>query len=164
MTSFVLNFGGDREATFAALLMVVGEPARIFVLPKEQEDALVYREFDGSLIEALELSRRGATSSVQVTGTAPVDLVASVFRPAFAGGTLAVWSGYGEGTEVGESSFTRLHKVDGLSYIALSLEDSPDFESSQITDENFPWSDWRLIAGAVRDRTGQWLTRWKRRP
>ena len=35
----------------------------------------------------------------------------------------------------------------------------PNAQEPHVTSETFPWSDWRLIAGAVRTDDGQWLMR-----
>lgn len=160
MTNLILDFGGQREAVCAALQEVVrGQPIRILVLPKVREDELAYQAFDAELNEAMMSFANGTVSSVQVHGEGASTFVGGVYCPRFAGGALEDWSGYVEGLAIDGANFDELRTINGLSYVALSIEESPDFDFARVTSETFPWSDWRLVAGAVRADDGQWSIR-----
>jgi len=129
------------------------------VLRKAQENELAYQAFDAGLNEALESFANGSVSSVQVHGEGIGTFVGGVYGPGFAGGVLEDWSGSVEGLAIEHTNFDELQSIDGLSYIALSIEESPDFDVPHVTKETFPWSDWRLVGGAVREEDGQWSIR-----
>jgi hypothetical protein len=139
--------------------IVRSRPIRILVLPDAQENELAYQALDGCLNDALESFVNGKVRSVQFFGDEFSKFFGGAFCPRFSGETLEDWSGYVEGLTVEDTSFDELRSIDGLSYIALSIEESPDFDFPQVTNETFPWSDWRLVAGAVLAEDGQWLVR-----
>jgi hypothetical protein len=160
LTNLILDFGGQKDAVCAALQEVVrGRPIRILVLPKAQENELAYQAFDAGLKDALESFANGNVCSVQVHGDGASTFVGGVYGPRFAGGVLEDWSGSVEGLAIEPANFDELRSIDGLSYVALSLEESPDFDLPHVTNETFPWSDWHLVAGAVRADNGQWSIR-----
>jgi hypothetical protein len=160
MTGLILDFGGQRNAVCAALQAVVrGRAVRILVLPKAQENELAYQGFDAGLNDALESFASGNVISVQVHGEGSGALIGGVYGPRFAGGVLEAWSGSVEGFAVEHTDFDELRSIEGLSYVALSIEESPEFDVPHVTKETFPWSDWRLVAGAVRAEDGQWCIR-----
>lgn len=158
MSNLILDFGGQRDAVCAALQAVVrGQAIRILVLPKAQEKELAYQAFGAELKDALQSFANGSISSVQVHGEGAGTFVGGVYGPRFSGGVLEDWSGAVEGAE--PATFDELRSIDGLSYVALSIEESPDFDFPHVTNETFPWSDWRLVAGAVRAGDGEWSIR-----
>lgn len=162
MTGVVLDFGGPvREAVYVAFCRVSARyDFKIFVLPTTKEQDLTYREFNGSLKEALASISDGSCSSVQVEGRETSPVIAGLYRPSFAGNLLADWSASAEALgSNAEALFEELQSVDGLGYIALFKEESADFDTERLTEETFPWSDWRLIAGAVRASDGEWIVR-----
>ncbi len=160
--SRVLSFGGpSKEAVIEAFRAIIADAAvRIFVLPVEEEECLAYREFDGLLEDALASLVEGHSGSVQVQSRGLGSLLAGVYRPSFANERLADWSASVEGEALdAESAFNDLQAVKGLTYVTLSQDECLDFDAAHVTEGNFPWSDWRLQAGAVRDRKGLWVIR-----
>jgi hypothetical protein len=160
VTALILSFGGRGEAVCAALHWIVrGRPIRILVLHEAQEHELDYQAFDAGLNDALESFVNGNVRSVQFFGDESRKLFGGAFCPRFSGGALEDWSGYVEGLTIEDTSFDELRSIDGLSYVALSIEESPDLDFPHVTNETFPWSDWRLVAGAVLAEDGQWSVR-----
>jgi hypothetical protein len=160
--NLVLDFGGVlRNAVYAAFRGIVARhECKIMVLPIADELDLMYREFRGTLDEALGLVADGRCGSVQVEGCGAVPILAGLYRPRFAEQPLADWSASAEGLGVNaEAAFEELQRMDGLAYIALSNEESPEFGAEHVTLETFPWADWRLVAGAVRAKGGEWIVR-----
>lgn len=156
----VLEFGGaKREAVFAAFRRVATSHSfSIFLLPVSEEDSLKYCEFDGSLEEAFACVSEGQCSSIQIEGCGASPFLAGLYRPGFAGQVLADWCASAEGQGLNaEELFEELRSVDELGYVALFMEDSPDFDAKHITEFTFPWTDWRLVVGAVR--AGEWIVR-----
>jgi hypothetical protein len=162
VTALVLDFGGRMEGVFGVALEVLGRSARVLILPKGCESEMVYDESSAEVGEALEAMASGNASSVQMHGDDTRPFVASLYCPRFAGDLLADWSGSIEGLDRMEATFEQLQGVEGLRYIALSVEESPDFETQHVTQKTFPWEDWRLVAGAVRGDDGPWLVRYVR--
>jgi len=159
--SSILSFGGpSREAVVEAYLDLVGdEKAKIFVLSVEEEKSLDYREFDGTLEAALATLAEGRNASIQIQSKAS-SLLAGIYRPGFAQERLLDWSASVEGEDFdADSAFDEIQSVDGLTYVALSKDECLDFDVEHVTRNNFPWSDWRLKAGAARDDQGIWVTR-----
>lgn len=158
----VLEFGGmSKEAVMAALRRIVSEqPVKIFVLPAANEESLDYQEFGGTLEAALRTLAEGRNGSVQVQSTEEGLLCAGIYRPAFANSQLEDWSASAEGRNFdAESAFDEMQSINGLTYVALFYEDSPDFNTDHITARTFPWADSRLLAGAVSTEDGEWLVR-----
>ncbi len=160
--SFVLCFGGpSREAVIKAFRAIVADEfVKTLVLPIEEEETLAYREFSGTLDEALTSLAEGHSGSVQIESQDRTSLLAGVYRPRFAKERLADWSVSAEGESFdAESAFDRVRVFSGLTYVALSRDECVDFDVEHVTEGNFPWSDWKLLAGAVRDAQGNWITR-----
>ena len=150
-----------REPVYAAFRRVVEpQPGKILILPTEEEMELTYQKFCGSLEEALACVSDENCSSVQVEFGENLPILAGLYRPHFAGSSLADWSASAEGLRSSaEAIFKDLQRVEGLGYIALFSEESADLIVDHVTEETFPWSDWHLIAGAVRATNGEWIVR-----
>lgn len=163
MTRRVIDFGGSSKkgVTDAFRSVVADSTFRIFVLPTSREDALDYEAFDGCLDDALKTFGEGRHCSVQIQGTQGSTLLGGIYRPCFANGELADWSGSVEGLDedAAERAFLELQSAEGIGYVALGGDESPDFLAEHITVDTFPWRDWRLLAGAVRNEDGQWTVR-----
>lgn len=159
----VLDFGGtSRSAVFEAFRQVSsGRRLRVFVLPRANEAEYSYIRFEGTLDEALDSLVDGRNSSVQVEAVDGGLHVVTIYPPQFLGDPLQEWSGNVECSDNVIPMFDRLQKIDGLGYVALSKEDSPDFVTEHVTDVTFPWEDWRLKTGAVRGSDGKWVRRRK---
>lgn len=157
----VLFFGGQKEAVCAALRQCVGErEVRILVLPKTQETSFEYQSFDTGLDDAL--AELGDTFGwVLVHGENSNSYVGGAVRPRFGGAVSEDWTGYAEGSEeeIHLSDFETLLTVEGLSYVGISLDESPDFNVPHVTAATFPWDHWLLLAGAARDEVGEWIIR-----
>jgi hypothetical protein len=125
---------------------------------KALESELAYGALDATLDDALKSFVKGDIRSVQVHGD-PGTFFGGVYGPRFGDVVLEDWSGSVEGVEIGSSTFEELQSIGGVSYVALSLEECPDFEVPHVTTETFPWSDWRLVVGAVRGDDGRWTIR-----
>lgn len=164
MTNGILDFGGrSTDAVIAAFhRFATGQTFKIFVLPVTEEESFDYREFDGELDAALSSVVDGTNGSVQIEGKGGSVLLAGIYRPGFANSNPADWSGSAEGlTSNAEALFEELQTINRLGYVALSEDESPNFDADHITEKTFPWSDWRLIAGAVRAESGKWIVRRK---
>lgn len=161
--NYILNFGGpSKEAVIKAFRAVVGDTAaKILVLPAEAEEGLDYRECDGTLDAALVSLGEGHSSSVHVHGQGGASLLAGIYRSRFANERLADWTADVEGDSVDtECAFNELQAVEGVTFVSLSQDDSPKFaDAEHVTEANFPWSDWRLVVGAVRSHAGPWVIR-----
>ena len=47
----------------------------------------------------------------------------------------------------------------GLNFACLGHEEGVELDDSNLTVGTFPWSEWPLVIGALRDPTGSWITR-----
>lgn len=160
--AWILDFGGaTKEAIYAAFRRaIVRHPFKIILLPISEEEDSKYREFHGSLEEALACLSDGRCRSIQIEGRGTSRFFGGLYRPRFEGERLADWHASLEGQDdCIEELFRELQGIKELGYIAISRDESVDFDTEHVTVETFPWSDWRLIAGAVRATDGEWLVR-----
>lgn len=89
-------------------------------------------------------------------------LPAMLYRPCFSDELLADWVVYATGSSLDFNTlFDEILKIDEIGYVALSIDDSVDFDEDieHVTAENFPWGAWMLLAGAARDAQGKWVIR-----
>lgn len=158
----VLTFGGpSRAAAVEAFRRVVTDGvAKVLVLPATCEESMAYEEFRGGLDAAVFALETGQYSSVQVEGSKAGSLLAGIYCPHFARGRLADWLAWVEGESLDAgAALESVLAVDGVTYVAISREESPDFDVDRITEQTFPWGDWRLSVGGVRTAGGSWLIR-----
>jgi hypothetical protein len=49
----------------------------------------------------------------------------------------------------------------GLSFVCLGFEEGVEVDDSILSVESFPWDQWPLVIGAIRDKAGSqpWQTR-----
>jgi len=159
--SLILEFGGrSMEPAFIAFRRVAEDQSfKILLLTSAEEHELRFREFCGSLEKALVKLAEGCASSIQLEGFGESPFLAGLYRPCFGGQILRDWSASAEGGNLRIGIvFEELQSIDGLEYIAIFKDESPEFDSYHITEKTFPWSDWRLVAGAVR-RNKEWIVR-----
>lgn len=162
MKYFVLCFGGQREAVCTALFQIApSKPKRIWTLPPSLERSLEYQEVYIDLEQAIHLVLTDKVKSVQFDGEFSGEIyIGSINGPRFAGDQNEYWFGYLEGRDGSEiDGFEFLLQFDGLEFVGLFADDSPEFGNARISEETFPWDDERLIAGAVRGGNGQWHVR-----
>jgi len=163
-TKKILDFGGiSRDAVFTAFRRVVeGRDFKISVLPVSESESLNYQEFNGSLKEALEFLVDGNNDSVKLSSGSPDSSLwlAMIYNPANTSPPSKDWSAWVEGFFDFDKLFNEILNIDGIGYIAISVDDSPEFEDIEhVTAENFPWGAWMLLVGAAKDADGKWVIR-----
>lgn len=159
MRGVVVEFGGALASAVVGMLQLSlgSDSGRIWVLPFADQENLNYEPFEDSFEGVLLGVARGQYSSVQLQCNRGSVGMAAIYCPHFAGSPLAEWSGSLEGERrYCRELFQRGQAVVGLDFVALFAEESPAFEMDWVTEETFPWADWRLISGAVRQSDGGW--------
>lgn len=71
-----------------------------------------------------------------------------------------LWYGVFEGdADDAESLLYEAMASPGEVFVSVSAEGGLDLDSSTVDEESFPWCHWRLVVGAVRAASGQWVVR-----
>ena len=153
----VIDFGAPSLPPVREAVEMIFRDQHCAIRVTEPADAFVDdRPFEGSLAEALDGLAAGTYSSVVVSVSSGF---AGMYCPRFAGGTLADWIVSVEGVGDHERLIEALLASDGLTFVATSQDDSPDYEQTHVDVESFPWDDWRLVEAAVRGADGAWVRR-----
>ncbi len=149
------NFDEISQEVYAALPR--SEPCGIEVrtIPGQITppfENLPQRALDGMKSETYD----GVT--VRAAGTPSISVM--VFRPRFDGDPLEHWLFQLEAPpDVCRDIYARGKRNKFVSFIALSVDDTPDFDHPMVNDDNFDWGHWGLMVAAVRQVNGEWIER-----
>lgn len=162
MNLLVFEFGADSlESALKGIQELASDhrSCEMSLLYSDEEKDMMYRRSSLGLEEAAELLDRGIVSSVCLTDKSGNALFL-LNRPTAFGEVSSFWYGYGEKQEDASfGSIARLKEIEGLRFIAISLEDALDLDLETLTLENFPWEHWRLLTAAFRQPNGTWYQR-----
>ena len=141
----VMSFGGpSSDGVIAAFQQFVQvQVAKVEVLSCG-DTSRTYRQFGGSLGDALAMLSDAQCASVQVASHRQGALVGGIDRPKVGGDGLSYWFAwidFGDPALDAEASFVEALANDGVTFVALSIEEFPEFDDRRVTAQNFPWSD-----------------------
>jgi len=163
MAKIIFEFGtenieGLREATELA---IENSEYRVSVTAAAEKESLEYTDTQDTLRSALQEIEQGSiTSFLLFPKSSPIGFVI-ICVPHFVGDPMPLWWGsvdY-EGSEW-EILFNRLLEVEELHFLTVSVEEGLDLKGKDLNASRFPWDHWRLIVGAVRNRsssTNDWV-------
>jgi hypothetical protein len=81
-----------------------------------------------------------------------------VLKPNFEGEALSIYLGTIEYTgDDYQTIWNLLLVTPGLELVCLGFEEGVELTDAQLNEETFPWNQWPLIIGALRDRSGSGL-------
>jgi len=161
MTLVVVEFGAQElspvSQAFGTLLSDV--TLRLEALPVSKQAEMNYDQFRGSLSDAFSKLASDELSSVRLFGPTDSTLLGSVYCPRFSNEPPNLWLGWAEGVQRPWAQvLDELLAVEGLQFVAVTVEETIDHCCDQVTADNFPWKHWRLLAAAVRDEvSGAWI-------
>lgn len=156
MTRIVFEFGaenieGIRDATELA---VENSEYRVIVTMAAESKSLEYIDTQDTLSSAIQKIEQGNITSFGLFPKSGPVCSAMICVPHFVGDPMPLWWGsidY-EGLEW-EILFNRLLEVEELQFLTVSVEEGLELEGKDLNASTFPWDHWRLIVGAVRNRS-----------
>jgi hypothetical protein len=163
MAKIIFEFGTENiEGLRDAIeLAVENSEYQVSVTSAAEKESLEYTYTQDTLRSAIERIERGSiTSFLLFPKSSPIGFVI-ICVPNFVGDPMPLWWGsidY-EGLEW-EMMFNHLLEVEELQFLTVSVEEGLDLEGKDLNANTFPWDHWRLIVGAVRNRsstTNDWV-------
>jgi hypothetical protein len=125
-------------------------------------DSDTYQPTADSLCSAAAKLREGLLASFSLHPVQGLIRYALVVGPFFAGQQRSIYLGTIE--YVGDdyqALWEMILRVPGLSVACLGFEEGVELEDKVLSAETFPWNQWPLVIGALRDQSGlqQWTIR-----
>ena len=160
MPQYVLEFGAEELAPVVdALISWMGQPDTIEIATNEP-DAPKYEHTTENLPVVVDRLQRGTLVSVILRGGTPGLRYGLILSPHFNGQRLSKWMGTLESTASDwRPMWNTLLKSDRLSFVCLGSEEGVELSDDQLNVSMFPWNEWPMIIGALRDADGQWVIR-----
>ena len=160
MAQYVFEFGGaDLAAVADALTSWLGIPASIEVA-KEQPGGPDYQPTSDGLPNVLDRLRTRALSSAILRSGKPDLRYGLILAPHFNGQPLSQWMGTLESTDSDwKPMWDTVLKNDRLQFASLGFEEGVDLTDDHLTVDTFPWNEWPMVIGALRDADGKWIIR-----
>ena len=158
MAQLVFEFvSHDIDAVATAVKKVVGATPQGCQIAREFLDYEPCASFD----DAIAVMRAGEAVSVSVRPAVENIRYALVNEPHFDGSKLAAWFGTIEYTSTDYAHiWDELLTVESLRVVCLGAEEGVDLDDVEhLCAAVFPWDDFCLVIGAVRDSTGAWEIR-----
>jgi hypothetical protein len=125
-------------------------------------DSDTYEPSEDSLSSAAFKMKEGVLTSFSLHPINSPIRYTLVTGPFFAGQQLSTYLGTIEyvGDDYKEL-WNLILNVPGLSFACLGFEEGVELEDSVLSAETFPWNQWPLVIGALRDQAGsqQWMIR-----
>jgi hypothetical protein len=157
----VYEFGAyEPDPVTRAIHLAVGNTQySVKCMPNDSD---TYEPTDDSLSSATSKLREGVITSFSLhPSSGPIRYVL-VTCPFFAGHALSAYLGTIE--YIGDdyrALWNLLLGVLGLSVVCLGFEEGVELDNSTLSIETFPWNQWPLVIGALRDQAGlqQWVIR-----
>jgi hypothetical protein len=126
-------------------------------------DSFEYQETKDSLDEIRESLAAEEVVSIQFNQTESEKMLLGLYAPRFCGGNLRQWLCVVEGSETSAVRwFDRCLGGASVEFVALCLDEYPDYEMDLVTANTFPWDDWRVVRAAARRPDGTWEERSKK--
>jgi hypothetical protein len=155
----VFEFGSRQlGAAVEAIRRVLGELAyEIRCVPKGSDR---YEPTADSLDSAAKKIEAAAISAFSLHPKRGMIRYALILSPSFEEVPCSLYVGTIEYT--GEDYawiWDLLLETPGLTVVCLGFEEGVEFEDSQLTVDNFPWGNWPLVIGALREESGTWVIR-----
>jgi hypothetical protein len=161
--SHVVLVGGPQLGPIMALLgreVPLGANWWIGVLPTEDATSLDYRDSNDPLPALVTRLESGELASIHMRYEGPSQLLIGIYRPNFCSEAPDLWRCIVEGSP---DDATRLYAAcrggDGMAFVALSVDEAPEFSATQVSVDTFPWDDWHLVRAAVRATDDHWEER-----
>jgi hypothetical protein len=155
----VFEFGSRNIApVFEAIRRAIGDrPSTVQCLPKGQTG---YEPTDDSLESAGVKLGKGEISAFSVRPREGLIRYALALVPFFQGDPLSFYLGTIEYTGRDfEWIWDLLLATPGLTVACLGFEEGVELSDATLAVETFPWAEWPLVVGALRDDSGSWVIR-----
>ncbi len=152
-STFILDFGAqDIKPIMDALQALIGQVRVEVELPSSASRIDDYSPSGLTLAQATEELASGRSHSILISSSEEeTDFFALVFSPQRVGASNLWWHGLFEfKAEYSRQLFDTVRQAPGINFVSLSMEDSIDLpENAHVTEETFPWDDWRLVEAVV---------------
>jgi len=155
MAQLVFEFlSSDLEAVALAVKQVIE--------PIHHDCQLTHKFLDyqrcASFDEGIAMMRAGGAVSVSVQPSAGDIRYALVLQPHFNGAKLPAWFGTIEYTKTDyEHIWDALLAMEKIQVVCLGAEEGVELDGMEhLGSSEFPWNDYSLILGAVRNSAGEW--------
>lgn len=153
--------GDDLSGITESVLPLIGTPERIEVARNEASGPN-YVPAAGDLDWTLRSLQDGTLAVASVRTSTPGIRFALLSAPNIFGGRLSHWLGTIDFTAPAQNwrsvwSTALLH--ERLVAASLSLDDGIGVSDDQLSVDNFPWEEPRLVIAGVRAANGVWVTR-----
>ena len=154
----VFEFGAkELEPVVETIQAVLGStPYSLSCLPNDSD---TYGPSKDSLVSAVLKLKRRELASVAIDPKSGLVRYGLVTGPFFDGQNRSIFLGTIEylGNDY-NPLWTLILGVRGLSVACLGFEEGVELDDSRLTAETFPWHQWPLVIGAIRNQSGseQW--------
>lgn len=166
--SYVVPFGSETLDGVWNIVEFFTQSDRIEwvrVLAEGVCESFEYQETKAPLGEIKESLRAREIVSVQCEQRPPDKMLLGLYAPRFCGSRLQQWLCVMEGTEKSALAwFDHCYREPNMDFVAICVDEYPDFEAECITAATFPWDDWRLMRAAARRLDRSWEERTKFAP
>ena len=127
-------------------------PYAVKCLPNDSD---TYSQTEDSLESAALKLQRGEIASFSLHPENGLVRYALVTCPFFDGQALSVYLGTVEylGSDY-KAIWNQVLGVPGLNVACLGFEEGVELNDSMLSAETFPWNEWPLVVGAIRDQRG----------
>lgn len=163
MAQFVIEFGATEiDPVFNAVLTLVENPSLLDVSLRSGGSVSIPAT-EGNLNEVHQQFVQGEITSATIrTGVTDIRY-GLLLAPHFDGQDLSLWMGTIElTTDDWHPYWEKLLKLDGLVVVCTGEEEGVELTDGNLTVTSFPWEEWPLLIGALRDDTGRksaWVIR-----
>jgi hypothetical protein len=151
---FVLEMGArDPKSVVNLVRNLIPHIERIEILWNKHEQGCEFETFGSNVETAIVELKDDKALALQLRPAkgASIDLCL-LCSPRFSGLASRLWYASIDGITDPERFRVEGLRTMGMEFISLSIEDSLDLDHlTEITDETFPWQDWRLVEAAVGD-------------
>ena len=157
----VYEFGArELEPIIAAIQQAIGRtPYSVKCMPTDSD---TYEPTEDSLSSAMLKLKEGVLTSFSLHPSGGLVRYALVTCPFFAGQQLSPYVGTIEylGDDY-KALWDLVLNVPGLSFACLGFDEGVELDDSSLSVDAFPWDQWPLVIGALRDTLGsqQWMIR-----
>jgi hypothetical protein len=129
------------------------------VLPRESSESLEYSDTSDSVERVWSRLKDAEIVSVRLRPDTKSEAFAIIYSPQFNDHCHDYWYAAFECACGGRSPPLDPLLEPELDFVSISVEEGVELPQGRVTAATFPWEDWRLVVGAVRDEEGEWVIR-----
>lgn len=161
--SYVVLVGGAHLAPIVAFLereLRIGTNWSVDTLAADDMATLWFRASRDPLPRLMNRLDSGELASVSMIRKRPSSFLVGLYRPRFGGEPPNQWRCILEGEKAESINlYEAARRSDGVGFVSLSVDEAPEFTADDVSMDNFPWDEWRLLCAAVRSPSGTWEER-----